>query len=351
MMARMPPARPPRPTRSSAAGAVDRVGGTSIESTAHAAAMSAQSTKTDRHPRSKGLADTAAPLATTGGMSSSREELGRFLRSRRDRLRPSDVGLPSNGRRRAPGLRREEVAQLAGVGVTWYTWLEQGRDANASEQVLVAIAKALRLDVDEYRHVLTLGGIRVEEQKSPGTCVAAEAELLIQKLMPYPACIQSSRFDLLAFNRSYRFLTADLESIPVADRNCVRLNFLEPAWADAYVDRDAVSASMVARLRSTSADHLDEPAWTSFIREVYENSAPFRELWDRQDVRRADRELKRFANPRVGLLTLRMTSLWLDELRGTRLVSFTPADAESAERLEQLANLTEGIDDRQPRVA
>jgi transcriptional regulator with XRE-family HTH domain len=284
-------------------------------------------------------------------MSSSREELGRFLRSRRDRLRPSDVGLPANGRRRAPGLRREEVAQLAGVGVTWYTWLEQGRDANASEQVLVAIAKALRLDADEYRHVLTLGGIRVEEQKAPVGCVTAEAELLIEKLMPYPACIQSSRFDFLAFNRAYRFLNADLESIPAVDRNCLRLNFLNPTWADAYVDRDAVSASMVARLRSTSADHLDDPAWTSFISEVYENSPAFRELWDRHDVRRADRELKRFDNPRVGLLTLHMTSLWLDEQRGTRLVSFTPADTESAERLELLAELTEGIDGRQLRVA
>ena len=149
----------------------------------------------------------------------TRRELGAFLRTRRERLAPDQVGLPSTGRRRTPGLRREEVAVLAGVGVTWYTWLEQGRSINVSTQVLTAVGRALRLDDAEKRHLERLAGVRADPA-GPATLEAplsAAYQPVLDKLDPYPACLQTSAFDIVAYNRAYRFLFTDMDQIPVAE--------------------------------------------------------------------------------------------------------------------------------------
>jgi len=132
-----------------------------------------------------------------------RAELASFLRSRRERVTPQDVGLPPGLRRRTPGLRREEVAQLAGVGVTWYTWLEQGRQINASVQVLDAIAATLALDLAEREHLYRLADVPVVSPGSGGDCLAAEARMILDALDPFPASVYNSRYDLLAWNQTY----------------------------------------------------------------------------------------------------------------------------------------------------
>src|SRR5215510_3895930 len=142
-------------------------------------------------------------LPSPSGGELRRRELGAFLRSRRERLRPEQVGLRPTRRRRTPGLRREEVAQLAGVGVTWYTWLEQGRDINASAQVLDAIARTLQFDSHERAHLFTLAGVATTTIANQCLDLCPNALELIERLEPLPASIVNDRLDLLAYNRVY----------------------------------------------------------------------------------------------------------------------------------------------------
>ncbi|PSK89378.1 helix-turn-helix protein [Murinocardiopsis flavida] len=265
-----------------------------------------------------------------------RRELAAFLRSRRERVTPAEVGLPSFSRRRTPGLRREEVALLSGVGVTWYTWLEQGRSINASEQVLTAIARALRLDPDELAHLFALAGMPAVVE-SPACTVVTDSHLeIMEHLLPMPVCIQNARFDVVAYNRTYRHLIDDIEKWPVADRNCAVLCFLEPRWAAAYEKHDQVSASIVARLRSSMAEHFDDPGWLAMVDRLRRESPEFERLWNRHDVQRTDNEVKGFRNPHVGLLRLHFTRLWLDAARTVRMTTCTPADEETRRRLADL---------------
>lgn len=265
-----------------------------------------------------------------------RDEFAAFLRTRRERLSPDDVGLPPGTRRRVAGLRREEVATLAGVGLTWYTWLEQGRPIAASEQVLGAIARALRMTEDERDHLFALAGATPPE-RDEHACVSAAHLDLLSKLMPYPAAVQTARFDIRAYNRSYRFLFADLDTIAPEGRNCAVRIFTDPAWQRAHTDLDNAQQRIVARLRAAYGRHHDEPGWQRFIAQLEEQSPPFAELWRRGDVAAEHNAVKRLAHPRWGVLQLAMTSLWTGEAGGQRVVWFSPQDATTARRLDVLA--------------
>ncbi len=144
-----------------------------------------------------------------------RQELGTFLRSRRERISPQQVGMVSSGRRRTPGLRREELAQMAGVGVTWYTWLEQGRDINVSGQVLEAVCRALLLDPSERAHVMNLAGVDDHANAILGECraLSPSVQIMLDQLAPFPASVTNARFDLLAFNHVYCRLITDLREV------------------------------------------------------------------------------------------------------------------------------------------
>jgi transcriptional regulator with XRE-family HTH domain len=279
----------------------------------------------------------------TRGDELRRRELAAFLRNRRERIRPEQVGLPPSRRRRTPGLRREEVAQLAGVGVTWYTWLEQGRDINASHQVLDAIARTLRFDAHEHAHLLTLAGlpnttIAYQCQQLPST-----AQLLLDQLEPYPACIVNARFDLLAYNRVYASFCPDVETIPVEDRNCLWLSFTNASWQAMLVDRDEAIGRMVAEFRAAMAEHLHEPAWKGLVARLHRASPEFTAVWERHDVQRTQSEAKRVRHPQLGLMRVEYTNLWLGHPLGNRIVAFTPADAATSKRLEALADTLRAV--------
>jgi transcriptional regulator with XRE-family HTH domain len=282
------------------------------------------------------VAERASPNGNGSG-ESRRRELAAFLRSRRERIRPEHVGLPPSRRRRTPGLRREEVAQLAGVGVTWYTWLEQGRDINASPQVLDAIARTLRFDAHEHAHLFTLAGL-------PATTSIADecdslcpsAQLLLDQLEPYPACVLNTRWDLLAFNRVYASFFDDLEAIPLEDRNCLWLAFTDSGWRDVIVDWDESVGRMVAEYRAAMAEHIDDPAWRAFVDRLHRASPEFTTVWERHDVLGMQSRTKRVRHPQVGILRVDYTNLWLDQGLGTRIVAFTPADEQTSRRLETL---------------
>ncbi|MFF7328496.1 helix-turn-helix transcriptional regulator [Streptomyces sp. NPDC090306] len=268
-----------------------------------------------------------------------RGALGAFLRDRRARVTPGDVGLPAGGRRRTPGLRREEVAQLAGVGVTWYTWLEQGRAKNVSDQVLDAVARVLRLDAAEHRHLMVLAGRGTATEPGPPVDLRPEHTAVLAKLLPYPAAVQTDCYDLVAANRAYRYLFADLDAYPVEERNCAWLMFTEPSWRDSLVDEDAVLREITARLRAREPEHRDDPRWNALLARLRRRSPDFVRYWESYEVVGDRTQFRRYRSPRVGALDVQFQSLWLDRARGDRIVVMTPADTATLQRLERLDSL------------
>ncbi|MFJ1638020.1 helix-turn-helix domain-containing protein [Streptomyces sp. NPDC088256] len=268
-----------------------------------------------------------------------RHELADFLRSRRERITPEQVGLVRGRRRRTPGLRREEVAQLSAVGVTWYTWLEQARDIQVSPQVLDALARALLLDRSERGHLFSLAGAI---DPAPGTeCPSVTLGLreMLRQLDPIPACIQNSRYDILAYNRTYGRLLCDLDTVAPEDRNCMILAYTNAQWRSSIVDLPEVNRLMAAKFRRAMAEHLPEPAWKALLRRLEESSEEFREIWARHEVVATGGRTKIFRNAHVGLLRLEHTDLWLGPSSGPRMVTYAPADEETRERLQLLQAL------------
>jgi transcriptional regulator with XRE-family HTH domain len=268
-----------------------------------------------------------------------RRELAAFLRSRRERITPEMAGLPPAPRRRTPGLRREEVATLAGVGITWYTWLEQGRDINASPQVLDAVARTLLLDPHERAHLFILAD--AQDGTAVGECqsLAPTIPVLLRQLEPYPVCVRNARYDLLAYNSVYSRLIEDLDKLPFEDRNALWLCFTNSAWRAAMLDWEEGSRRMVAEFRASMAEHVAEPAWKCLVSRLRAASPEFAELWERHDVAAPENRTKHVLNPHVGLLHLDYTNLWLGQRLGTRMITYTPADKETETRLHKLAEL------------
>jgi transcriptional regulator with XRE-family HTH domain len=274
-------------------------------------------------------------LPARNGSPLRRQELGGFLRSRRERIKPEQVGLRPMRRRRTPGLRREEVAQLAGVGVTWYTWLEQGRDINPSAQVLDAIARTLQFDAHEHAHLFTLAGLATTTVANQCLNLCPTVQPLIDQLEPFPAMVVNARLDLLAYNRVYGSFFDGLESLPVEDRNILWLALTHPQWRAAIVDWDDVG-QLVAEYRAGMVEHLDDPAWKTLVARLHSASPEFTTLWDRHDVQIVESRTKRVMHPSAGLLKLVYTNLWIGQQVGIRIVAFAPADDQTGSRLEAL---------------
>jgi len=292
-----------------------------------------------------GVADATRTIDTAGSSTTAaqareierRRELASFLRTRRERISPVDVGLPPGYRRRTPGLRREEVAQLAGVGVTWYTWLEQGRPINASSQVLEAVARTLRLDESEHSHLFRLAGVPDGSTRPVRVCEPAVREL-VDALDPYPAMLVSARYDILAWNRAETALMGDYSTLPERCRNILWLLFTQPTWQELLVDQNDV-AYVVARFRANMADHVGEPSWKELVRELSSVSPRFAELWERHDVAATTSHIKRFLHPKLGLVRLLTTSLSLSDRPGVRLVASTPADEHARVAMMRLSDM------------
>ncbi len=278
-----------------------------------------------------------------GSVRDRRRELGAFLRSRRARLSPAEVGLPDWGVRRVPGLRREEVAQLANVGLTWYTWLEQGRQARPSAGVLTAIADALRLDAHEQEYLFAL--TRDPEDQARGgedhTGAPAAAgfglDKLVQGFEPAPAYAISARFDVLAHNRPARLLFGDLGPGPGGPANMLHLGFTDPRWRTLVADWEQEAARHVAMYRAAMIVHLDDPAWTALPARLAQLSPDFARFWASSDVAGPERRLKRFRHPSAGPLTLHSTSLLMADDPTIRVVILYPAAAADAAKLARLA--------------
>jgi transcriptional regulator with XRE-family HTH domain len=219
------------------------------------------------------------------------QALGQLLRSRRERLGPADVGLPPGARRRTSGLRREEVAQLANVSVTYYTFLEQGRPVRPSEQVLDALAAALRMTPAERGYLLTLAYGPDDAARGTGAAQAAPERVsasvadLVQRLEPYPTLVKGRRWDILVANPAARELFGDWSANPDDEPvNLVRWMFTSPQAREVYLEWEPEARAMLGRFRLAAARHPDDPALASLIAELRRDSPQAREWWPSHDV-------------------------------------------------------------------
>jgi transcriptional regulator with XRE-family HTH domain len=270
--------------------------------------------------------------------SARRTELAAFLRTRRERISPEDVGLPAGTRRRTAGLRREELAQLAGVGVTWYTWLEQGRPINVSVQVLDAVSRTLRLDPLERAHLFRLADV-------PGTAtlqgcddcqLPGEVQQILDAL-PLPASVVTERFDLLAWNNIFASLFPRLTSAPPDERNTLLSILTSLPCCCPVGDHQTHCESMVGQLRAAYARHVGDPAWTHFIRRLEAISPVFEQAWAAHDVAQPTTVVKVFRHPGVGEITAMATSFAVHAVPGARMQVYTPVDEPSEKAIARLA--------------
>ena len=268
-----------------------------------------------------------------------RHALADFLRSRRERISPDQVGLPVGGRRRTPGLRREEVAQLAGVGVTWYTWLEQGRDIRASDQVLGAIANTLQLDPYERAHLFTLAGLPEPTVHKECRAISPAIQLMLRQLEPLPAMVANARLDILAYNRSYDRMVGGLDRLPFEERNSLLLAFTDPTWRARIIEWDTAAPRLVAQFRAAMAGHVAESSWKCLVKRLREESPEFVAIWDQHEVKAPENLTKRYANSEVGLLELDYTHLWFGPRSEMRLTTYTPVNDATRDRIERLYDL------------
>jgi transcriptional regulator with XRE-family HTH domain len=276
-----------------------------------------------------------APASTPAASGRRRAELGEFLRTRRALLSPADFGMPAGPRRRTPGLRREELALLAGVGVTWYTWLEQGREINVSTQVLDALARTLRLDRAERWHMYVLAEA-VPVSVSAGRCPVTDAIAeILHALDPLPAVVTNSRFDILAENDAYLDLFRDWHSLPCVHKNTLWCTLTEPSARDRFPQYDESVRLSVGRLRAAYARHVGDPDWEEDIRRLSSVSREFAELWARHEVAEFQPGIRTFIHPDAGPLTFIISELGVPANPEGRLVVYTPADDETRKRLPE----------------
>ncbi|MFF2557029.1 helix-turn-helix transcriptional regulator [Nocardia sp. NPDC058058] len=263
-----------------------------------------------------------------------REQLRDFLRTRRARLTPGDVGLPPAGTRRTPGLRREEVALLAGVGVSWYTWLEQGRDINASAEVLEAVGRALQLSQPERAHLFVLAGLNPPPaQRVPDSRVSPELQQLIDAWTPRPAILRDRYWNILAINDATRAVFGYDDS----DQNCLITFFTNGRYRGIHAHWERVAPTIVAAFRAETAHLPDDPELRRVITELTALSPEFAELWAQHDVAAPTQEVKAITHPSAGELYFDTTTLAVIDHPGWYLELYNPkAGTGTLERVDGL---------------
>ena len=265
--------------------------------------------------------------------------LGTYLRDRRTKLDPATFGF-SLDRRRTPGLRREEVAQRANVSATWYTWLEQGRGGAPSAEVLERIARALMLTEIEREHLFLLGLGRPPEVRYHATeGVTPRLQRVLDSLELSPAIVKTSTWDVVAWNRAATVVLADYGSLPVEQRNILRLMFLDPRVRAAQADWESVARFVVAAFRADAARAGTSRNVHALVDELSQHSPAFAAMWRDNDVRAYGEGSKRLKHPRAGLLTFEYSAFAVDGRPDLGMVIYNPATPKDAERIRSLLKL------------
>jgi transcriptional regulator with XRE-family HTH domain len=232
------------------------------------------------------------------------DELAAFLRTRRERLDPGDLGLPARRQaRRTPGLRREEVAELAGVSVDYVVRLEQGRGLRPSADVVAALSQALRLTPAERTYLFDLTRQRPDDAVEPATTAVPSLARLVADLSPLPAMLMNHRYDILAWNGEMAALLLDFGTLPPSRRNAMWLCLRHPEIRDYYVDRERVVREGIAHLRAAWAAHPEDPALLGLIAECTRDEE-FARLWAERDVKATGHGSKVLRHPAAGVLAV-----------------------------------------------
>ena len=251
-----------------------------------------------------------------------RKTLGLFMTSRRARLRPVDFGLPP-GPRRTPGLRREEVAVLAGVRVSWYTWLEQGRDIQASAATLKRVADVLQLDRVESTHLFALAA-RERPSYAESDSVSAGLTSLVRALDPIPAYVRNSRFDILVWNAAVADLFVDYGSLEPHERNTLRLLYLHLPYRSLVLDWERMARGYLAAFRAARALASDKAPFDRLAADLSDASEEFRAWWPEVDVQSFDEGVKRLRHPKRGLVAYTYIALAPEAQRDLTVVAYIP---------------------------
>lgn len=267
--------------------------------------------------------------------------LGAFLRAHRAALDPAELGLPAGvTRRRVDGLRREELAQLAGISVDYYTRLEQDRGRNVSASVLDALARALRLTADERAYLHNLAAPPRRRQSPPRRRrVRAELSTLLESMHDVPAFVFGRGLDVLAWNRLGGRLAHDMDAVPPGERNMARLFFLDDGTRELYPDWKRLTAEVAANLRAEAGRYPDDPDIVALVGELSMRSDAFRRLWVRQSVKEKTHGEKRIVNPIVGELTVHYETFRLPDDSDQMLATYTAEPGSASENaLRMLAS-------------
>ncbi len=269
-----------------------------------------------------------------------RSELANFLRTRRSQLLPTEVGLPRTARRKTAGLRREEVAQLAGVGITWYTWLEQGRDIHVSTQMLESLAQSFKLTPAEKAHLFLLAG-----QAPPAHSVPQQEHVtpflsrFLEHMGTNPAYIMGRRWDVLAWNQAACQVFGNFAAMPIEERNIVYLIFTNEEYRRRSADWEGVAQRVLAQFRASSSQYHHDTRFGALITELQQRSPEFASWWSQHKVQGRQNGRKEFLHPKVGSLVLEHSTFQIDGSPGLKMVVYLPACEETARKIEQLSLL------------
>ena len=268
-----------------------------------------------------------------------RQDIATLLKSRRDLIQPEELDLPRGKRRRIPGLRREEVSQLAGVSTEWYSWLEQGRDIRASAPTLQRIARVLRLAPSEEALLLRLSGhnISVLREPNPSIEIPYQLQALLDQQHPSPAFISGNRWDFLAWNESSKLILGDLDSIPIPERNTLFNLFKSKRYREILIDWEYHARGMVSKLYTMTSEWESDPWFSETIRRLKEESPEFLKFWEEREVKPYRDGYKSYNIPAVGRLNFNYSYFKaVDETYSHfNIAIFVPSDTATEQRLSQ----------------
>ncbi|WP_194893108.1 helix-turn-helix domain-containing protein [Catenulispora pinisilvae] len=261
-------------------------------------------------------------------MNEQQPELGRFLRARRAGVSPADLGLPAGQRiRRTPGLRREELAALAGVSMDYYIRLERGKETRPSPAVVEALGRALRLDAEEltYLREVVARAARgsVPSRPAASRTVRPTLKQILESVRPCPAYLLGHTNDMLATNPSGLYLTPGMADWPARQRNTIRYTFLHPQARSLWPDWETKARNCVAQLRAVAGSDPDDPELAALVGELAVKSPEFSRMWERYDVRRVGNGRKTFLHPDVGTMTLSHEVMEVNQANGARIVVYS----------------------------
>lgn len=252
-------------------------------------------------------------------------ELGDFLKTRRAKIMPSQVGLSSASRRRTPGLRREEVAQLAGVGITWYTWLEQGREIHVSTQVIESLSRVLMLDKQERIYLHLLANQPLPEE-IPGYLGAVSPILqhVLDSLKYCPSLVTDQWWNVVAWNKAACSIFGDFTKMTTRERNIVWAMFTDSKYKKLFVDWDMHAKGLVGRFRATCGQYIEDSWYVQFIEELKLQSAEFSLWWTLHDIESNSEKFKQMNHPLVGTLDFEVCNFDVADNSGLKLIVHNP---------------------------